>query len=54
MNVSEDLKTEFKEQVLKGFYIVMDYLFREGFNTESESAKDTVGGIAGLLFGKQD
>ena len=50
----EDLKAEFKGQVLKGFYSVMGYIFREGFNTESESAKDTVGGIAGLLFGQQD
>ena len=50
----EDLKAEFKEKVLKGFYSVMGYIFRVGFNTESESTTDAVGGIAGLLFGQQD
>ena len=50
----EELKAEFKEHVLKGFYSVMDCIFRGGFNTESESTKDAVGGIAGLLFGQQD
>ena len=48
----EDLKREFKEKTLEAFYDVMDYVFRDGFGTESQTAKETVTGIAGLLFGQ--
>ena len=48
----EVLKDEFKEKTIEAFYDVMDYIFRSGFGTESETAKETVTGIAGLLFGQ--
>ncbi len=49
----EYLKTEFKKKALADFYDAMDYVFREGFDTYSKSAENTVSGIAGLLFGKE-
>ena len=49
----EARKAEFAEQTLSAFYDAMDYLFRDSFGTNSESAKDMVDGIIGLLFGKK-
>lgn len=49
----EYLKAEFKKKALADFYEAMDYVFREGFDTCSKSAENTVSGIAGLLFGKE-
>ena len=47
------LKAEFKKQALEAFYKEMDDVFREGFGTGSKTVRDVVGGIAGLLFGKE-
>ncbi len=46
-----DVKAEFTEQTLTAFYGAMDYIFREGFGTCSQTVKKVVSGIAGLLFG---
>ena len=48
------LKAEFKKQALEAFYKEMDDVFREGFGTGSKTVADVVGGITGLLFGKED
>ena len=50
----EELKAEFAKQALASFYDAMDSVFREGFGTGSETAKNLVSGIAGLLFGKEE
>ena len=47
----EDIKAEFTEQALNTFYDAMDYIFRGGFGTESQTAKETIDGLSGLLFG---
>lgn len=44
----EDIKAEFTKQCMKTFYDIMDYIFREGFGTGSETVKKVVGGISGL------
>ena len=49
----ETLKAEFSKQALAAFYEAMDYVFREGFGTGSQTAKNVIGGITGLLFGKE-
>ena len=48
----EYLKAEYAKRALKAFYDAMDYIFREGFGTKSQTVKDVVNGITGLLFGK--
>lgn len=48
----EYLKAEFVKQALAAFYEAMDYVFRDGFGTNSQTVKDVVSGITGLLFGK--
>ena len=48
------LKAEFKKQALATFYKEMDEVFREGFGTGSKTVEGVVGGINGLLFGKED
>lgn len=48
-----DVKAEFSKQALAAFYDAMDYIFREGFGTGSQTVKDVVSGITGLLFGKE-
>lgn len=48
----EYIKAEFTKQALSDFYDAMDYIFREGFGTDSQTAKSFVSGITGLLFGK--
>ena len=51
---SEDhLKAEFTEQSLEAFYDAMDYIFREGFDTGSQTSKSVLSGIKGLLFGEK-
>ncbi len=52
-NSEESLKEEFAKQVLTGFYEAMDYVFREGFGTGSQTTKNLVNGFTGLLFGKE-
>ena len=50
----EYYKEEFKKEALKAFYNAMDYVFRDGFGTGSQTAKDVFDGITGLLFGKKE
>ena len=49
----ENLKTELARQTLTEFYAAMDYVFRDGFGTGSETVKNLAGMIKGLLFGKE-
>lgn len=52
-NESEaSLKAEFTKQALESFYEAMEYVFRDGFGTGSNTAKSAVDGITELLFGK--
>jgi len=52
-NKSEEcLKAQFKEEILQAFYETMDSVFREGFGTRSKTAEKIIGGITGLLFGR--
>ena len=44
----------FKKEALKAFYDAMDYVFRSGFGTGSQTVQEVIGGITGLLFGKKD
>jgi len=48
----EGLKADFEEKILAAFYETMDYIFRDGFGTGSESAKEIKDGLAGLIFGE--
>ena len=50
---ARDIKAEFSKQALAAFYEAMDNIFRQGFGTGSQTAKDVVSGITGLLFGKE-
>lgn len=53
-NRSRDaLKAEFSAQTLEAFYDAMDYVFRDGFGTGSQTVDTVVGGISRLLFGKE-
>lgn len=47
------VKAEFTKRTMTAFYETMDYIFREGFGTDSQTARKVVSGIAGLLFGKE-
>ncbi len=47
-------KEAFTKQTLEAFYTAMDDIFREGFGTGSQTVKDVVSGITGLLFGKEE
>lgn len=47
----EYYKKEFQKAFLKGFYDAMEHIFRDGFGTASQSAKDVLDGISGLFFG---
>ena len=49
----EELKAEFKKQILDAFYDAMDYIFRDGFGTGSQTSKNVLSGIKELLFGKE-
>ena len=49
----DSLKAEFAKQTLAAFYDAMDYVFRDGFGTGSQTINDVVSGIAQLLFGKE-
>ena len=49
----EKLKAEFAQQALAAFYEAMDYVFRDGFGTASETASNTLKQITGLLFGEK-
>lgn len=48
----ECLKADFEDKILTAFYETMDYIFRDGFGTGSESAKEIKDGLADLLFGE--
>jgi predicted transcriptional regulator len=47
----ETFKAEFAKHTLSNFYDVMDYVFRDSFSTNSETAKDMESGLIGMLFG---
>ena len=44
-------KAAFKKYALKEFYSVMENIFRDGFGTASQTAKDIFSGIKSLIFG---
>ncbi len=48
-----NLKDEFRTETMKAFYDAMGYIFREGFGTDSQTARNVLSGITDLLFGKQ-
>ena len=50
---AEALKREFEKQALAYFYDAMDYVFRDGFGTGSQTVKSVLSTINGLLFGKE-
>ena len=45
-------QAEFAKQALEGFYSAMDYVFRAGFGTDSQTAKHVINGLSELIFGK--
>ena len=47
------LSAEFSKQTLAAFYEAMDYIFRDGFGTGSQTAKNILSEISSLLFGKE-
>lgn len=51
-DMTEDYyKGAFKKYALKEFYEVMENIFRDGFSTHSERAKNIFSGIKSLIFG---
>ena len=50
----EALKEAFTKQALQEFYDTMGYVFREGFDTDSKTVKDTISGFDGLFGGKEE
>ena len=50
----EHYMVEFKKEALKEFYENMEEVFRVGFGTGSQTAKEVMDGISGLLFGKKE
>ena len=46
------MQAAFAKYVLKEFYDAMDYIFRDGFGTESQAAKSVLSGITDLFFKK--
>ena len=48
----EAVKEEFKKQTLAAFYSAMGHIFRDGFDSGSQTARNLMSGITGLLFGK--
>ncbi|MBO6146925.1 MAG: hypothetical protein J6O70_05045 [Lachnospiraceae bacterium] len=46
------LKADFADKNLTAFYEAMDYIFRDGFGTASESANKIINKFAGALFGE--
>ena len=48
----ECLKEEFEGKNLDAFYDCMDYIFREGFSTGSETASKVASEFTGMLFGE--
>ena len=49
-----ELKSAFAKQALELFYDAMDYVFREGFGTGSQTLNKTVSRITELLLGKKE
>ena len=49
----KSLKEAFAKQAMEEFYDTMDDVFREGFGTVSQNAKDFSNGLTGLLFGAE-
>ena len=53
-NRSEEyLKAEFIKQTRMAFYDAMDYIFRDGFGTGSQTAKNVLSSITGFFFKKE-
>ena len=50
---SKALRAAFAAEALEGFYEAMEYIFRDGFGTGSQMARDMASGITNLLFGKK-
>ena len=50
---SEALCSEFRKETLSAFYDAMDYIFRDGFGTGSQTSQNIVSEIAQLFFGKE-
>ena len=48
----EQLKKDFKAEAVRAFYETMEFIFRDGFGTESETARNVLSGIGELIFGK--
>ena len=49
----KSLKAAFTKQVLAKFYEEMDSVFREGFNTSSQTAENVLKGLTELAYGKE-
>lgn len=49
----KSLKAAFAKHALAEFYETMNYVFREGFGTASQTAENAMNGLTGLLFGKE-
>lgn len=50
----EEMKAEFTRQALKEFYNGMDYVFRDGFGTGSQTGKEEMDELTGMLFGQEE
>ena len=48
----EELKADFKEQIIDSFYDAMSDAFRDGFGSGSKTHEKVVDGIKGLFSGK--
>lgn len=49
----EEIKEKYKKYLIDSFYEVMEFVFRDGFGTNSETTKKVLTGFAGFLFGKE-
>ena len=49
----EAQKAEFQKQMLDAFYDAMDYIFRDGFGTGSQTFSSAANELQNLLFGKE-
>ena len=48
----EYIKAEFAKECRKDFYSEMNYIFREGFKTESQTDEKVMDGFTSLIFGE--
>ena len=47
------LKADFQHYMLSAFYDAMDYIFRDGFGTGSQTTRDVITGLSELIFGNK-